>query len=125
VRGVAGLYRGPPERALVFCVEEKSQIQALNRSRPALAMMPGVPARMAADYVRHGTTTTLSAAPDAATGSPRRRHRAMEFKKFLATLERDVPNGLEVHLDQDRQPDPRTPRRIHEQNSRLRTLGRV
>jgi transposase len=112
VHDVVGLYLDPPERALVFCVDEKSQIQALNRSQPVLPMMPGVPARMTADYVRHGTTT-LFAALDVATGkvigSLHRRHRTMEFKKFLATLERDVPDGLEVHLVLDNYATHKTP----------------
>ncbi|MFF6873731.1 IS630 family transposase [Streptomyces sp. NPDC012450] len=101
VRDVVGLYLDPPERALVLCVDEKSQIQALDRSQPVLPMMPGVPERRSHDYVRAGTTT-LFAALDTATGkvigSLHRRHRAVEFKKFLAKLDREVPAGLEVHL---------------------------
>ncbi|MDP9863898.1 MULTISPECIES: IS630 family transposase [Streptosporangium] len=101
VHDVAGLYLDPPERALGLCVDEKSQIQALNRSQPALPMMPGVPERRSHDYVRSGTTT-LFAALDAATGKVigplHRRHRTIEFKKFLAKLDREVPAGLQVHL---------------------------
>ncbi|WP_369779449.1 IS630 family transposase [Streptomyces sp. R33] len=101
VRDVVGLYLDPPERALVLCVDEKSQIQALDRSQPVLPMMPGVPERRSHDYVRAGTTT-LFAALDTATGkvigSLHRRHRAVEFKKFLAKLDKEVPVGLEVHL---------------------------
>ncbi|MEU8503105.1 IS630 family transposase [Streptomyces lavendulae] len=101
VRDVVGLYLDPPERALVLCVDEKSQIQALDRSQPVLPMMPGVPERRSHDYVRAGTTT-LFAALDTATGkvigSLHRRHRAVEFKKFLAKLDKEVPAGLEVHL---------------------------
>ncbi|WJY37098.1 IS630 family transposase [Streptomyces sp. P9-2B-2] len=101
VRDVIGLYLDPPERALVLCVDEKSQIQALDRSQPVLPMMPGVPERRSHDYVRAGTTT-LFAALDTATGkvigSLHRRHRAVEFKKFLAKLDKEVPAGLEVHL---------------------------
>ncbi|MGW2402906.1 IS630 family transposase [Kitasatospora sp. NPDC001664] len=101
VHDVVGLYLDPPERALVLCVDEKSQIQALDRSQPVLPMMPGVPERASHDYLRAGTTT-LFAALDTATGkvigSLHRRHRAAEFRKFLAKLDREVPAGLEVHL---------------------------
>lgn len=101
VRDVVGLYLDPPEKALVLCVDEKSQIQALDRSAPVLPMMPGMPERQTHDYVRHGITT-LFAALDVATGevygSILRRHRAIEFKKFLAKLDHTVPADLEVHL---------------------------
>jgi transposase len=101
VRDVVGLYLDPPEKALVLAVDEKSQIQALDRSAPVLPMMPGMPERRTHDYVRHGITT-LFAALDVATGevigSIHRRHRAVEFKKFLAKLDREVPAGLDVHL---------------------------
>jgi len=101
VHDVVGLYLDPPERALVFCVDEKSQIQALDRSQPVLPMMPGVPERATHDYVRAGTTT-LFAALEVATGkvigSLHRRHRAEEFKKFLIKLDKEVPAGLDVHL---------------------------
>ncbi|WP_455362648.1 IS630 family transposase [Streptomyces sp. SYSU K21746] len=101
VRDVVGLYLDPPERALVLCVDEKSQIQALDRSQPVLPMMPGVPERRSHDYVRSGTTT-LFAALDTATGkvigSLHRRHRAVEFRKFLIKLDREVPADLDVHL---------------------------
>ncbi|MFF2076642.1 IS630 family transposase [Kitasatospora sp. NPDC058162] len=101
VRDVVGLYLDPPERALVLCVDEKSQIQALDRSQPVLPMMPGVPERRSHDYVRSGTTT-LFAALDTATGkvigSLHRRHRTAEFKKFLAKLDQQVPADLDVHL---------------------------
>jgi len=101
VRDVVGLYLDPPERALVLCVDEKSQIQALNRSAPVLPMMPGMPERRTHDYVRAGTTT-LFAALDVATGqvigSLHRRHRAVEFRKFLSKLDAQVPADLQVHL---------------------------
>jgi transposase len=101
VRDVVGLYLDPPEKALVLCVDEKSQIQALERSSPVLPMMPGMPERRTHDYVRHGITT-LFAALDVATGeiygSIHRRHRAVEFKKFLAKLDKEVPADLDVHL---------------------------
>ncbi|MFI1370254.1 IS630 family transposase [Streptomyces griseochromogenes] len=101
VHDVVGLYLDPPERALVLCVDEKSQIQALDRSQPVLPMMPGVPERVSHGYLRAGTTT-LFAALDAATGkvigSLHRRHRAAEFRKFLSKLDRELPIGLDVHL---------------------------
>ncbi|WP_147201387.1 IS630 family transposase, partial [Pseudonocardia asaccharolytica] len=101
VRDIVGLYLDPPEKALVLCVDEKSQIQALDRSAPVLPMMPGMPERRTHDYVRHGVTT-LFAALDVATGevigSIHRRHRAAEFKKFLVKLDRQVPADLDVHL---------------------------
>ena len=112
VHDVVGLYLDPPERALVFCVDEKSQIQALDRSQPVLPMMPGVPQRQTADYVRHGTTT-LFAALDVATGkvigSLHRRHRTEEFKSFLAKLDKQVPAGLDIHLICDNYATHKTP----------------
>src|SRR5215218_6005198 len=101
IRDVVGLYLDPPEKALVLCVDEKSQIQALDRSAPVLPMMPGMPERRTHDYLRHGITT-LFAALDVATGevigSIHRRHRASEFRKFLAKLDKQVPAELDVHL---------------------------
>ncbi|WP_040839600.1 IS630 family transposase, partial [Nocardia brevicatena] len=101
VRDVVGLYLDPPESAIVLCVDEKSQIQALERSAPVLPMMPGMPERGTHDYVRHGITT-LFAALDVATGevigSIHRRHRAAEFKKFLIELDKEIPTDLDVHL---------------------------
>ncbi|MER7485165.1 IS630 family transposase [Streptomyces sp. NPDC126497] len=112
VHDVTGLYLDPPERAPVFCVDEKSQLRALDRSQPVLPTMPGVPQRLTHDYVRAGTTT-LSAALEAATGkvigSLHRRHRAEEFKKFLIKLDREVPQGLDVHLVLDDHATHRTP----------------
>jgi transposase len=101
VRDVVGLYLDPPERALVLCVDEKSQVQALDRSQPVLPMMPGMPERRTHDYVRHGVTS-LFAALDLATGqvigSLHRRHRSVEFRRFLAKLDKQVPHELAVHL---------------------------
>jgi len=101
VRDIVGLYLSPPERALVLCVDEKSQIQALDRTRPLLPLRPGQPERRTHDYVRHGTTS-LFAALDVKTGKIigecRRRHRAVEFRQFLDTIEASVPGGLDVHL---------------------------
>jgi transposase len=104
VRDIVGLYLDPPLKAMVLCVDEKSQIQALNRSQPILPLAPGLPERRTHDYLRHGTTS-LFAALDVATGRVigelHRRHRAKEFLKFLATIERNVPAGLNVHLIMD------------------------
>ncbi|MER6308646.1 IS630 family transposase [Streptomyces sp. NPDC001657] len=112
VRDVVGLYLDPPEKALVLCVDEKSQIQALDRSQPVLPMVPGVPERRSHDYVRAGTTT-LFAALEVATGkvigSLHRRHRAVEFKKFLTKLDKEVPADLEVHLILDNYVTHKTP----------------
>jgi transposase len=112
VRDVVGLYLDPPEKALVLAVDEKSQIQALDRSAPVLPMMPGMPERRTHDYLRHGITT-LFAALDVATGevigSIHRRHRATEFKKFLTKLDREVPTDLDVHLICDNYSTHKTP----------------
>ena len=101
VRDIVGLYMHPPERALVLCVDEKSQIQALDRTQPLLPMRPGQPERRSHDYVRHGTTS-LFAALDVKTGNVigacHARHRAIEFRKFLDTIEESVPADLDVHV---------------------------
>jgi transposase len=104
VRDIVGLYMAPPERALVLCVDEKSQIQALDRTQPVLPMRPGQVERRSHDYTRHGTLS-LFAALDAATGKviakcfPR--HRASEFLRFLREIESNVPDDLDVHLVMD------------------------
>ncbi|MFP5254205.1 MAG: IS630 family transposase, partial [Actinomycetes bacterium] len=112
VRDVVGLYLDPPERAVVLCVDEKSQIQALDRTQPILPMLPGTPARATHDYKRSGTST-LFAALEVATGkvigSLHQRHRAVEFKKFLQTLDREVPADLDVHLILDNYATHKTP----------------
>jgi hypothetical protein len=96
-----GLYLNPPERAVVLCVDEKSQIQALDRTAPILPMLPGTPERATHDYKRSGTSS-LYAALDITTGrvigSLHSRHRAIEFKKFLQTIDREVPSELDVHV---------------------------
>lgn len=101
VRDIVGLYMNPPDRALVLCVDEKSQIQALNRTQPLLPMRPGQVERRTHDYVRHGTTS-LFAALDVKTGTVigefHRRHRSLEFRKFLDTIHDAVPSDLDVHL---------------------------
>lgn len=112
VRDIVGLYLDPPERALVLCVDEKSQIQALDRSAPTLPMLPGTPARATHDYKRHGTSS-LFAALDTASGEVIRslhaRHRAVEFKKFLVKIDSQVPTELEVHLILDNYATHKTP----------------
>ncbi len=109
---VVGLYHNPPEKAVVLCVDEKSQIQALNRSQPVLPMMPGMPERRTHDYERNGITT-LFAAFDIADGSViselHRRHRATEFKKFLVTIDKTVPEGLAIHVVCDNYGTHKTP----------------
>jgi len=101
VRDIVGLYMNPPDRALVLCVDEKSQIQALNRTQPLLPMRPGQVERRTHDYARHGTTS-LFAALDVKTGTVigelHRRHRSVEFRKFLDTIDDAVPSDLDVHL---------------------------
>jgi transposase len=112
VRDVVGLYLDPPERAVVLCVDEKSQIQALDRTAPILPMLPGTPERATHDYKRSGTSS-LYAALDIATGkvisSLHSRHRAIEFKKFLITLDREVPAELDVHVILDNSSTHKTP----------------
>ena len=104
VRDIVGLYLEPPTRALVLCVDEKSQIQALDRTQPILPLAPGLPERRTHDYMRHGTTT-LFAALDIATGrvigQTQQRHRAAEFLRFLHTIEQNVPADLDIHLIMD------------------------
>jgi len=112
VRDVVGLYLAPPERAVVLCVDEKSQIQALDRTAPILPLLPGTPARATHDYKRSGTSS-LYAALDLTSGqvigSLHARHRAIEFKQFLQTLDRAVPAELDVHLVLDNSSTHKTP----------------
>lgn len=112
VHDVVGLYLDPPEAAVVLCVDEKSQIQALDRTAPILPMMPGTPQRASHDYVRNGTSS-LYAALDIGTGqvisSLHSRHRAIEFKKFLQTIDQNVPADLAVHLVLDNASTHKTP----------------
>jgi transposase len=104
VRDIVGLYLDPPDRTMVLCVDEKSQIQALDRTQPMLPMRPGQAERRSHDYKRHGTTS-LFAALDVKTGTiigeVHRRHRSVEFRKFLDTIDQNVPASLEVHLIMD------------------------
>jgi transposase len=109
---VVGLYHNPPERAVVLCVDEKSQVQALDRSQPVLPMMPGMPERRSHDYERHGITS-LFAAFNIADGNVisqlHRQHRAAEFKKFLTAIDKAVPADLDVHLICDNYGTHKTP----------------
>lgn len=104
IRDVVGLYVDPPQHAIVLCVDEKSQIQALDRTQPLLPMRPGQIERRTHDYKRHGTTS-LFAALDVATGKvigeTHRRHRSVEFRKFLDRIEENVPDQLDVHIVMD------------------------
>jgi transposase len=101
VRDVVGVYLNPPDKAVVLCVDEKTSIQALDRTQPALPMRPGQVERRTHDYKRHGVTD-LFAALNVATGQvlhqTRPRHRAVEFRKFLDAIEDAVPEGLDVHV---------------------------
>ncbi|MCA9284769.1 MAG: IS630 family transposase [Phycisphaerales bacterium] len=112
VRDIVGLYMHPPDKAMVLCVDEKSQMQALERTQPLLPMGPGAAERRTHDYVRHGTTT-LFAALDAATGRVigkcYRRHRATEFVRFLRVIDGSVPAALDVHLVIDNYSTHKTP----------------
>ncbi len=112
VRDIVGLYLDPPLKAMVLCVDEKSQMQALDRTQPILPMMPGCPQRRTHDYARHGTTT-LFAALDIATGKVigelHRRHRSKEFLKFLRSVDQNVPQALPVHLVMDNYGTHKTP----------------
>jgi transposase len=112
VRDIVGLYLNPPEAAIVLCVDEKAQIQALDRSAPVLPLMPGVPQRASHDYIRNGTTN-LYAALDVASGkvlaemTPR--HRAEEFRRFLNLIDKSVPAQLQVHVVCDNSSTHKTP----------------
>ena len=112
VRDVVGLYLNPPHKAVVFCVDEKSQIQALDRTQPVLPMRPGQLERRTHDYRRHGTTS-LFAALEIATGKVigqiHRRHRSLEFRKFLDTIDANVPDALDVHLVMDNSSTHKSP----------------
>lgn len=109
---VVGLYLNPPEGAVVLCVDEKSQVQALARSQPAFPMMPGMPEKRTHDYVRHGTTSLFAAfnvADGTVISALHRRHRTIEFKKFLAKIDATVPEHLHVHLIADNYGTHKTP----------------
>jgi transposase/transposase-like protein len=112
VYDVVGLYLNPPESAVVLSVDEKSQVQALARSQPAFPMMPGMPEKRTHDYVRHGTTSlfaALNTADGSVISSLHRKHRAAEFRRFLAKIDSQVPEGLDVHLICDNYQTHKTP----------------
>jgi transposase len=101
VRDIVGLYMNPPEHALVFCVDEKSQIQALDRTQPLLPLRPGQVERGTHDYKRHGTTSLFAALElktNRVIGQLHRRHRSQEFRQFLDAIEANVPAELDVHI---------------------------
>jgi transposase len=112
VRDIVGLYLHPPDKAVVLCADEKSQIQALDRSQPVLPLRPGQAERRTHDYTRHGTTS-LFAALDAASGHVieqfHRRQRAIEFRKFLMRIDAAVPTSLDIHMILDNYATHRTP----------------
>lgn len=104
VRDIVGLYMNPPDHALVFCVDEKSQIQALDRTQPMLPMRPGQLERRTHDYKRHGTTSLFAALElktSRVIGQLHRRHRSQEFRRFLDVIETNVPAGCDVHIIMD------------------------
>lgn len=104
VRDIVGLYLNPPDRALVLCVDEKSQIQALDRTQPLLPMRPGQAERRTHDYKRHGTTSLFAALDVKAgtiIGKCMARHRASEFRRFLDEVEKNMPDGLDIHVVMD------------------------
>jgi transposase len=112
VRDVVGLYLDPPERAVVLCVDEKSQIQALDRTAPILPMLPGTPERASHDYRRSGTSSlyaALNLASGKVIGSRHARHRAIEFRRFLQSIDAAVPEHLDVHLVLDNSSTHTTP----------------
>jgi len=113
VQDIVGLYLSPPNRAIILCVDEKSQIQALDREQPVLPMMPGVAERRTHTYIRHGTTS-LFAALDIATGfvigKCYKRHRAKEFLNFLKQIDACMPKGPDVHLVMDNYATHKTPK---------------
>ena len=112
VYDVAGLYLNPPEAAVVLCVDEKSQVQALGRAQPAFPMMPGMPEKRTHDYVRNGTTSLFAAFnidDGTVISSLHRRHRSIEFKKFLTKIDAEVPADLAVHLICDNYSTHKTP----------------
>ncbi len=109
---VVGLYHNPPEKAVVLCVDEKSGMQALDRSQPVLPMMPGMPERRSHDYARHGVTSLFAAfniADGTVISELHRQHRAVEFKKFLVAIDKAVPASLDVHLVCDNLATHKTP----------------
>ena len=115
VRDLVGLYLNPPDHAVVLCVDEKSQVQALDRTRPLLPLRPGVPERQTHDYIRHGTTSLFAAlevASGKVIGKCQRRHRSQEFLKFLEEVDRQLPARAAVHLVMDNYGTRKTSRKV-------------
>ena len=113
VRDIVGLYLNPPDNAVVFCVDEKTAVQALERSQPLLPLQPGQPERRSNDYYRHGSLdlfAALNVATGEVIGRMRARHRSLEFVEFLDTIEQQVPSGLAVHVVLDNLSTHKTPR---------------
>jgi transposase len=113
VRDIVGLYLNPPDHALVLCLDEKSQVQALDRTRPLLPMRPGIPAQHTHDYIRHGTTSlfaALNVASGKVIGQCHRRHRHQELLRFLHRLNAELPPGGEVHIIMDNYGTHRVPK---------------
>ncbi len=101
LRDVVGLYLNPPDKAVVLCADEKSQIQALDRTAPMLPLRPGIPERQTHDYIRHGTTTlfaALNVLDGTVIGTCEPRHRHTEFMKFLSRIDGSIPRRLAIHL---------------------------
>jgi transposase len=112
VKDVVGLYLNPPEHAVVLCADEKSQVQALDRSQPVLPMMPGMPEKRSHDYVRHGTTSLFAAfniADGKVIAGTYRRHRAKEWTEFLVKIDKEVPDDLDIHIVCDNYATHKTP----------------
>lgn len=113
VKDICGLYLDPPERAVVLCIDEKSQIQALDRTASILPLLPGTPQRATHNYERNGTSSLYAAldlATGTVTGSLHHRHRAIEFHKFLQTIDHNVPEHLDVHIVLDNASSHKTPK---------------
>src|SRR5579863_8550454 len=111
VRDIIGLYMNPPDHALVFCVDEKSQVQALDRTQPLLPLQPGQAERRTHDYKRHGTTSLFAALElktSRVIGQLHHRHRSSEFRQFLDVIEGNVPAGLDAHIIVDNYGTPKT-----------------
>ena len=101
VYNIVGLYLNPPENAVVYCVDEKSQIQALGRTQPTLPMMTGMPEKRTHDYLKYGTTTLfagMNISDGTVIGKTYRSHRSIEFKKFLQLMDKEIPKDLDVHV---------------------------
>ena len=112
VKDIVGLYMNPPEHAVVVCVDEKTAVQALDRTQPVLPLLPGTPQRMSHDYVRHGTIdlfAALNLATGVVTHQLTNRHRAAEFQKFLNLIDRNVPPEMTVHVVLDNSSTHKTP----------------